>query len=75
MRRTLTAFLVCVLTALPVIAHDLFLKPDTFFVRINQKISMSVMNGTFQESEAAVTFARLTDVSVISPSGVKMHPA
>lgn len=74
MRRTLTAFLVCVLTALPAIAHDLFLKPDTFFVRMNQKISMSVMNGTFQASEGAVSFARLTDVTVVSPSGMKTHP-
>lgn len=74
MRKTLTAFLVCGLLALTVPAHDLFLKPDTFFARINQKISMSVMNGTFLESEGAVSFARLTDVTIVSPSGIKAHP-
>lgn len=74
MRKTLTAVLCCSLLALTVQAHDLFLKPDTFVARINQKISMSVMNGTFLESEAAVTFARLTDVSVVSPSGTKTRP-
>ncbi len=50
-RKTITAFLLCTLLALPAFAHDLFLKPDSFFAKINQKISISVMNGTFQTSE------------------------
>ena len=64
-----------VLTTLSVFAHDLFLKPASFFVKVNAKISISVMNGTFQESEGAVAFARLTDVSVVSPSGTRSNPA
>ena len=68
-RKTTLAFLLCALLALPVFAHDLFLKPDSFFAKVNQKISISVMNGTFQTSEGAVNFARLTDASVVSPSG------
>lgn len=68
-RKTTIAFLLCALLALPAFAHDLFLKPDSFFAKVNQKISISVMNGTFQTSEGAVSFARLTDASVISPSG------
>lgn len=67
-------FLISFLLALPVFAHDLFLKLDTYFVKVNQRISISVMNGTFQESEGAVTFARLTDLSVVSPSGAISHP-
>jgi len=55
-------------------AHDLFLKPASFFAKINQKVSVSVMNGTFQLSEGAVSFARLTDVSIVSPSGVRIKP-
>ncbi len=55
-------------------AHDLFLKPDSFFAKINQKVSISIMNGTFKESEGAVSFARLTDVSIVSPSGVRINP-
>jgi methionine-rich copper-binding protein CopC len=74
MRKSLIAFLICGLLAFPVIAHDLFLKPDVFRAKTNQKIVLSVMNGTFVESEGAVSFARLTDVSVVSPSGVKTHP-
>ena len=67
-RKTTLAFLLCALLALPTFAHDLFLKPNSFFAKINQKISISVMNGTFQRSEGAVNFARLTDVSVVAPS-------
>lgn len=64
-----------VLTAMSVFAHDLFLKPTSYFVKVNDKITISVMNGTFQASEGAVTFVRLTDVSVIAPSGRRSNPA
>lgn len=74
MRRTLTALLLFALLAIPVLAHDLFLKLDSYFVKVNQKVSISVLNGTFQESEGAVAFARLTDMSVVSPSGTVSHP-
>lgn len=73
-RKILTAFVSCIMLALPVFAHDLFLKPDSFFAKLNQKISISVMNGTFQSSEGAVNFSRLTDVSVVSPSGQRAKP-
>ncbi len=72
-RKTITAFLLCAMLALPAFAHDLFLKPNSFFAKINQKISISVMNGTFQTSEGAVSFARLTDVSVVAPSGSRTN--
>ncbi len=62
------------LSALPAFAHDLFLKPDRFFAKVNQKISISVLNGTFQTSEGAVNFARLTNVSVVAPSGNRTNP-
>ena len=75
MQKKLFALLVmCAsLAVVPASAHDLFLKPDSFFARVNQKISISVMNGTFQTSEGAVSFARLTDASVVSPSGVRTN--
>ena len=65
--------LICAFLALPAFAHDLFLKPDSFFVKINRKISISVMNGTFQTSEGAVAYARVNDVSVVS-AGKRAHP-
>lgn len=73
-RKTTLAFLLCALLAgQNVFAHDLFLKPDSFFAGVNQKITISVMNGTFQQSEGAVNFARLTDASVVAPSGVRSN--
>lgn len=75
MRKKIIGLLIVgALAALPALAHDLFLKPDGFFVKINQKVSLSVMNGTFMKSEGAVSFARLTDVSVVSPSGARKNP-
>ena len=75
MKTKITFFsLAVVLSALSVFAHDLFLKPASYFVKVNEKITISVMNGTFQKSEGAVTFARLTDVSVIAPSGKRSNP-
>ena len=71
---TISLFSILLLFVITGVAHDLFLKPDSFIAKINQKISISVMNGTFQESEGAVSFARLTDVSVVSPSGARTNP-
>ena len=73
-KKVISSFLIFAALALPALAHDLFLKPDNFFARVNQKISISVLNGTFQKSEGAVSFARLTDVSVVAPSGARTNP-
>lgn len=59
---------------LPSFAHDLFLKLDSFFVAVNEKISIKILNGSFQASEGAVNFARLKDVSVVSPTGTRTNP-
>ncbi len=61
------------LLTLPALAHDLFLKLDSFFVRVNDKISVKILNGSFQASEGAITFARLKDKSVVSPSGTRTN--
>lgn len=69
----MVAALLFALTA-PAFGHDLFLKPDNFFLLPNSRLSISILNGTFQSSEAPVAFARLTDVSVVSPSGSRSRP-
>lgn len=68
------SLLIGLLLVLPVFAHDLFLKLDSFFVAVNSKVTISVLNGSFMASEGAVNFARLKDVSVISPSGKRTNP-
>lgn len=54
-------------------AHDLFLKPDAFFLAPNSAVAVRVMSGTFVKSENAVTTDRLLDVSVVTPDG-RAHP-
>ena len=73
-RKFATVVLVGLLAAIPLFAHDLFLKLDSFFVKVNEKVSIKILNGSFVSSEGAVAFARLTDVSVVSPSSVVSHP-
>lgn len=67
--------LVGLLLALPLFAHDLFLKLDRFVVSVNEKVSIKILNGSFMDSEGAVAFARLKDVSVVGPTGDISHPA
>ena len=67
-------FLFCSLLAVSVFGHDLFLKLDTFFVKVNEKVTISVLNGSFLASEGAVGYARLQDASIVSPSGKRTNP-
>ena len=73
-RKSLVACVLQLALFVSVFGHDLFLKPETFFAAVNSKVKISVMNGTFQSSEGAVAFARLTDVSVVAPSGERTAP-
>ena len=58
---------------LPALAHDLFLKPDSFFAKVGSKVSISILNGSFLASENAVSFERLKDASVVSPSNARTN--
>jgi uncharacterized GH25 family protein len=70
----LVVLLLSLVLLLPAWAHDLFLKLDNYFVAVNDKISIKILNGSFQESEGAVTFGRLKDVSVVSPKNERANP-
>ena len=50
-------------------AHDMFAKPDRFFVAENATVLVRVLNGTFSKSENSIARPRVQDVSVVSPSG------
>lgn len=73
-RKFAIAVIVCSVLLMPVFGHDLFLKLDSFFVKVNDKVAIKILNGSFQSSEGAVNFARLQDVSVVSPSGTRTNP-
>ena len=72
-KQTIFAFILSLSLVASVFAHDLFLKTDTIFLKPNSKFVIKIMNGTFQASEGAVSYARLNDVSVVS-NGKRIHP-
>ncbi|MDQ3132676.1 MAG: DUF4198 domain-containing protein [Acidobacteriota bacterium] len=72
-KQTIFAGILSLSLVASIFAHDLFLKMDSFFLQPNSKYTLKVMNGTFQASEGAVSFARLNDVSVVS-AGKTEHP-
>lgn len=58
-----------VATAGVLAAHDMFLRPDRYFVSENTTILVRLLNGTFTRSENAITRDRLLDVAIVSPTG------
>ena len=50
-------------------AHDLFLKPEAFFVQPQSTVRLVVLNGTFTTNEGAVTRDRLRELTVVGPAG------
>ncbi len=53
------------------LAHDLFIKLDNYFLEPHARVSIPVLNGTFSASENSVAPERLLDLSVVSPHGRK----
>lgn len=72
-KQTIFASILSLALAASIFGHDLFLKADSFFLQPNSKFIIKIMNGTFQASEGAVSFARLNDVSIVS-AGKTVHP-
>lgn len=66
--------LLLAISATFVLAHDLFLKLDTYFVPPNSRVRVAVLNGTFSISEGAVAPDRLLDLSVVGPAQRRAIP-
>jgi uncharacterized GH25 family protein len=69
MPRLLLSSGIVVLAVGTTLAHDLFLRPDSFRVAPGGVVAVKVFNGTFSRSENAVTRDRLADLSLVSASG------
>jgi uncharacterized GH25 family protein len=71
--RPLTRRVVVAATALligvPLFAHDMFLRVDSFFAAPNSSVPVRLFNGTFILSENSITPDRLADIAIVSPSG------
>ena len=50
-------------------AHDLFLKPDSYFVSPGSNLLVRVLNGTFSASDGPVAKDRVRDIALVTPSG------
>lgn len=46
--------------------HDLYLKMETYFLKPNQEATLSLYNGTFENSENTITRDRMLDASFVS---------
>lgn len=68
MRRIVVlAFALLIGTAAAALAHDLFLKLDSYHVPPQSRVSVLVLNGTFGDSEGPVARDRVADLSLVSP--------
>lgn len=66
MKRPLAlAIALLVTTTTLLAAHDLFMKPDSYFLDPDRRVRMPVLNGTFQLSENSITPDRVADISVV----------
>ena len=55
-------------------AHDLFLKLDSYFLRAEDKVSIALLNGTFEKSENTIDRDRIADASIVVPGPKVIHP-
>lgn len=62
------AAILLLISATLLLAHDLFLKLDSYFVPPNTAVRVAVLNGTFSASEGPVAPGRLLDLSMIGPT-------
>lgn len=63
--RIILAAMVLLLFASAALAHDLFLKLDTYFLAPHTSVRVTAINGTFTKSEGYVTPDRLADISLV----------
>jgi hypothetical protein len=68
------ALLLVMVSATLGLAHDLFLKLETYFVPPNSAVRVAVLNGTFSMSEGSVTPDRLLDLSLTGPEQRRALP-
>jgi uncharacterized GH25 family protein len=69
-KRFIVALAFVLVAAIPLAAHDLFLKLDTYVVAPNADVKVKVLNGTFTTSENGVTRDRIVDITLVAPDTV-----
>ncbi len=74
MKRKLTFFSLLLVGIVALSAHNLFIKPESYFLKPNTNSKLYVYNGTFTESHSILARKRMADVSLVNPGGVISHP-
>ena len=59
-------FLYLCLAVLLLCSHDLYVKMETYFLKPNQVATLSLYNGTFENSENVITRDRMLDASLVA---------
>lgn len=75
MRRVLFLTTLLLAVASLALAHDLFLKLDTYFLAPHTSVRVTAINGTFTKSEGYVTPDRLADVSLVAGTRTRLRAA
>jgi hypothetical protein len=73
-KQLVVAVLLVMISATLLLAHDLFLKLDSYFVPPNTAVRVAVLNGTFSASEGPVAPRRLLDLSLVGPTQRRTIP-
>lgn len=68
-RAAALASLLVIGTAAVAAAHDMFVKPASFYVAEGSGLLVRLINGTFSKSENAIARPRIVDISIVSPAG------
>lgn len=69
----LVAGLVALATAGQTMAHEMYLKSDSYFFEPQSEATLTLVNGTFEESSNSISRNRMQDVSVFG-AGKLQHP-
>ena len=75
MKRTVFVTGLLLIVATLALAHDLFLKLDTYFLEPHTRVRVTAINGTFTKSEGYVTPDRLADVSLVAGTRTRLRAA
>jgi uncharacterized GH25 family protein len=68
-RRFLLALALVAAFATTLLAHDMFLKLESYFLEPDAAVTVPLLNGTFSKSENAIARRRIADIAVLGPAG------
>ena len=67
MNKTFVSLLLVACSPLCLVAHDTFLKFESYYLQPKAEMSVALMNGTIEKSENSVAVDRLKDVRIVGP--------